>query len=115
MADDGDEVPIVAPRRIEILTGGAERRRWSDALKVKIVAQSYAPVVVVTELARRHGARASQVHAWRKAVREGRLVVPVGDGAMFAQVVVATASGPKPRTPPPLGHRDGNPGPLPTG
>lgn len=99
MADDGDEAPIAAPRRIEILTGGAERRRWPDALKVKIVAESYAPGVVVTELVRRHGALASQVHAWRKAVREGRLVAPVGDAAMFAQVVVAAAPDPKPRTP----------------
>lgn len=78
----------------------AERRRWPDASKVKIVAESYAPGVVVTELARRHGALASQVHAWRKAVREGRLVAPAGDGAMFARVIVAAAPDPKPRTPP---------------
>lgn len=71
MADDGDLALITAPRRIEILTGGAERRRWPDALKVKILAESYAPGVVVIELARRHCALASQIHAWRKEVREG--------------------------------------------
>jgi transposase len=103
--DEGDTPAVLAPRRIEILTGGVERRRWPDALKAKIVAESFAPGVVVTELARRYGAMASQVHAWRKAAREGRLELS-GDGApMFAQVVVAAPSEPKPKTPAPAGSK----------
>lgn len=103
--DEGETLAVLAPRRIEILTGGVERRRWPDALKARIVAESYAPGVVVTELARRHGALASQVHAWRKAAREGRLELP-GDGApMFAQVVVTGPSEPKPKTPAQAGSK----------
>jgi len=94
--DEGDR-PATTPRRIEILTGGVERRRWPDALKARIVAESYAPGVVVTELARRHGALASQIHAWRKAVREGRLVMPGHDASKFAQVIVAAPPQPTAR------------------
>lgn len=97
--DEGGTAEVMAPRRIEILTGGVERRRWPDALKARIVAESYAPGVVVTELARRRGALASQIHAWRKAAREGRLELP-GDGApAFAQVVVAATPQPTSQAP----------------
>jgi len=48
--------------------------------------------VVVTELARRHGACASQIHAWRKDAREGRLVLPQEAGPAFAPVVLACPS-----------------------
>jgi transposase len=74
------------------LTGGGERRRWSEALKAKLVAESLRPGVVVTELARRYGARASQIHLWRKDAREGRLVLP----ATFAEVVIAPPPLPAP-------------------
>ena len=97
MADDDEEAKIAAPRRIEILTSGGERQRWPSGLKAKIVAESYAPGVVVTELARRYGALASQVHAWRKAAREGRLVLPSEAMPAFAQVVVTPAPPPRPR------------------
>lgn len=103
--DEGGTLAVLAPRRIEILTGGVGRRRWPDGLKARIVAESHAPGVVVAELARRHGALASQVHAWRKAAREGRLGPP-GDGApMFAQVVVAAPPEPRSKVPAPAGSK----------
>lgn len=49
---------------------GASKRRAS------IVAESFAPGAAVAEVARRHGARAQQVHGWRRDAREGRLVLP---------------------------------------
>lgn len=107
MADDEGEPRATPPRRIEILTGGVGRRRWPDALKAKIVAESYAPGVVVAELARRHGALASQVHAWRKEARDGRLVLAGDEAAKFAQVVVAAPPDPKPRPTQPASSKAG--------
>lgn len=99
MAEHDAAEKISAPRRMEILTGGGERQRWPDAMKAKIVVESYAPGVVVTELARRYGALASQVHAWRKAAREGRLLLPSEPKPGFAQIVVAPAPpAPRPAT-----------------
>jgi hypothetical protein len=34
--DEGDTLAVLAPRRIEILTGGVGRRRWPDALKGRV-------------------------------------------------------------------------------
>src|SRR6202035_393319 len=40
--------------RIDIRTGIGRRRRWSDEAKGRVVAASYEPGAVVSEVARRH-------------------------------------------------------------
>lgn len=52
----------------EIL-GRERRRRWSDAEKAEIVAESFRPGVSVSWIARRRGVSASQLFNWRKAAR----------------------------------------------
>src|SRR5436190_15914655 len=48
-------VDVSAPRgRVEIRNGVGRRRRWSNADKGRIVAESFAPGAVVSEVARRH-------------------------------------------------------------
>ena len=48
-------VDASAPRgRVEIRSGVGRRRRWSNADKGRIVAESFAAGVVVSEAARRH-------------------------------------------------------------
>jgi transposase len=94
MVDHNDDPKPRAVRRIEGITdGGARRRRWSDQEKASIVAESFAPGAVVAEVARRHDARAQQVHGWRRDAREGRLVLPAEqrsqDLVSFAPVIVA--------------------------
>jgi transposase len=37
------------------LLGPVRRRRWSDEVKARIVAESFAPGAVVSDVARRHG------------------------------------------------------------
>lgn len=100
MVDHTDDPKPI--RRIEVITSTGRRRRWSDEEKARIVAESFAPGAVVTEVARRHDARAQQVHGWRRDAREGRLVLPAEEatGAVvsFAPVVISApdSSPPKP-------------------
>jgi transposase len=61
------------------------RRRWSEADKQQIVAETLAPGASVSEVARRHGMHPSQLFTWRRAAREGALN---GCGAQFAPVLV---------------------------
>ena len=52
--------------------GGKRRRarKWSDADKRRVVAESYAPGATVTAVARRNDVRANLMHEWRRRFRE---------------------------------------------
>jgi len=79
--DPNDE----AVRRIEVITGGGERRRrWSDDEKAEAVEESLRPGVVISQVARRRGPTPQQLFTWRREARQkaGFDTVP------FAPVVV---------------------------
>ena len=78
-------------RRLEVITGALGRRRWSPEAKARIVAESLAPGVVVSEVARRHELRPQQLFAWRHQARQGRLVLPAEE---LSFVPVVAAEGP---------------------
>lgn len=103
MVDHNDDPKRV--RRIEAITGGGRRRRWSDEEKARIVAESFAPGAVVAEVAHRYDARAQQVHGWRRDAREGRLVLPAAarpqELVSFAPIVIASPDSALPMKPAP--------------
>ena len=53
---------------IELITRGERRRRWTVEQKQTIAAQSLAPGVSATEVARQHGIGTGQLYNWRKAL-----------------------------------------------
>jgi transposase len=75
-------------RRLEVINGALGRRRWDGEAKARIVAESLAPGVVVSEVARRHDLRPQQLFAWRRQARRGRLALPAEELA-FVPVVAA--------------------------
>lgn len=73
--------------RIEVITGGGERRRrWSDDEKAEAIEESLRPGAVVSEVARRRGVAPQQLFSWRRAARRKA----VAEGA-FTPVVVEPA------------------------
>jgi transposase len=83
-------VDASGPRgRVEIRSGVGRRRRWSDAEKGRIVAESFAAGAVVSEVARRHEISPQHLFAWRKAARAGQLTLPADRAAMFVPVMLA--------------------------
>ena len=68
------------------------RRRWSEARKRLIVAESYQPGVSV--VARRHDVNANRVFGWRRQYRELARVV-----GGFVPVVVSSTEGAEPAKP----------------
>ena len=73
--------------RIDIQVGVGQRRRWSDEAKGRIVAESYAPGAVVSEVARWHGISPQHLFAWRKAARAGVLSLPADEAPLLVPVV----------------------------
>ena len=63
---------------VEVSQPSVRRRRWSDAIKARIVEESFAPDAVVSEVARRHDLSPQHLSAWRKAARCGLLKLPNG-------------------------------------
>ena len=71
--------------------GHRRRRRWSEARKRQIVAESYQPGVSVSVVARRHDVNANLVFSWRRQYRELARVV-----GGFVPVIVSSTEGAEP-------------------
>src|SRR3546814_7859813 len=56
----------VSVERMEVLSGVLPRRNWSAEIKERIVSETLAQGVTVTEVARRHEVDRSLVYRWRR-------------------------------------------------
>ena len=70
------------PQRIEVITRGERRRRWSVEEKQAIVAESAEPNVSIAGIARKHGIGTGQLYCWRHQF----LINHPGKAASFARV-----------------------------
>ena len=82
--------------RMEVLAGPTGQRRWSDAMKGRIIAWSLVPGVTVRPVAQRYGHKPNHLSSWRGLARAGKLVVSDFAGANFAAVVIADPLPPSP-------------------
>ena len=78
--------PIPKVSRLEVITTGS-RRRWTLEEKLRIVAESFSGHRAASSTARRYGLSSSQLFAWRKLAREGRLS-EVDEPSFAAAIVV---------------------------
>ena len=69
---------------------GRRRRRWSEAQKRQIVAETHEPGVSVPMVAQRYNLNANQIFRWRRLFREPERA---GGAGRFAAVVVEAAPG----------------------
>ena len=74
--------------RIEVLDGPTGRRRWPDAVKVRIVAESLQPGARVCDVALKYGLIARHLSEWRGLARKGKLVLPVDADPAFVPLLV---------------------------
>ncbi|RJL02858.1 IS66-like element accessory protein TnpA [Paracoccus siganidrum] len=72
MADGGDG--FVGRVEVERRTRGY--RRWPEAVKARIVAESFQPGVRVVDVAQRHDLAPHQLSDWRRQARQGLLALP---------------------------------------
>ena len=87
-------------QRIELITRGERRRRWSVEQKREIAAESLEPGISPITVARRYGISSGLLYTWRRHLLEGSLGTASRPVAKFARVeVLAMASQPAPATP----------------
>jgi len=82
------EVYLEPLDQVEVLTGPTGRRKWPDAVKGRLVAESMVPGVSVREVAERNGLVANRLSTWRSQAKRGMLIVPDLAGVDFASVVL---------------------------
>jgi transposase len=90
---------------IDLVVGPRGHRRWPDAVKAQIVAETLIEGASVGAAARRYDMRANHLSEWRRMAREGKLVLPaVSAEPSFAALVVRedVEATPDPDPPSPL-------------
>ena len=70
----------------------ARRRRWSEADRLRIVAESYEPGVSVSVVARRNDVNANLLFTWRR--RYGKRAAEAGSGRLVPVVVEPSGARP---------------------
>lgn len=55
-------------RRVEVITGGRRRRRWTNEEKARIAAESFEEGANISEVARRNGVSRGLLTVWRRQV-----------------------------------------------
>jgi transposase len=88
-------------QRIELITRGERRRRWSVEQKREIAAESLEAGISPITVARRYGISSGLLYTWRRHLLAGSLGVPRQPQAKFARVeVMAVPADPAPALPP---------------
>jgi transposase len=79
-------------RRLEVITGVGQRRRWTDEEKARIVAESLDPATTASAVARRYGLHASQLFTWRQQLQRHALRAETSGTPGFMPVLMAEDS-----------------------
>jgi transposase len=69
-AQDSSDRSGRSARRVEVIIGGNQRRRWSGEDKARITAASFVPGANIATVAREHGVSQGLLHYWRRCARE---------------------------------------------
>jgi transposase len=87
----------VLSQRIEVITRGERRRRWSIEQKREIAAESLEAGISPITVARRYAISSGLLYTWRRHLLDGSLGAPAQPVAKFARVeLVAMPTDPVP-------------------
>jgi transposase len=87
-AEDAHKIDRKSVRRprVELITRGERRRRWSIEQKQEIVAESLGPDTTPTEVARKHAISSGLLYTWRQRLLGAQIAPPARSAPTFAQL-----------------------------
>jgi transposase len=93
-AEDAHKIDRKSVRRprVELITRGERRRRWSIEQKQEIVAESLGLGTTPTEVARKHAISSGLLYTWRQQLLGAQIAPQARPAPTFAQVEIAGAS-----------------------
>ena len=80
-------------RRVEVLSGEPRRRRWTEAQKAAIVAESLVAGAVARHVALRHGLHPHQLYVWRRTLARDGDAGGAAAGCSFVPVALSQPEG----------------------
>jgi transposase len=78
--------------RVEIITRGEPRRRWTPEQKREIVAESLGPDLTPTEVARKYAISSGQLYTWRRELLSVQSTMVTRPVPQFAEVELESGS-----------------------
>jgi transposase len=78
--------------RVEIITRGEPRRRWTPEQKREIVAESLGPDLTPTEVARKYAISSGQLYTWRRELLSVQSTMVARSAPRFAEVELESGS-----------------------
>ena len=91
---------------VEIITDGGRRRRWSAAVKLRIVEETLDERASISVMVRRNGVAPNLLTRWRRLMLEGGAVAVSNDDEVTSNRSRAAARGAHPRAGAPARTQD---------
>lgn len=74
--------------QIAVYSGVERRRRWTDAERLEILSEAFAPGAIIARVARRHDVSTGQIYTWRRKLWGRPLTESDASALTFSEAVL---------------------------
>jgi transposase len=74
--------------QIAVYSGVERRRRWTDAERLEILSEAFAPGAIIAQVARRHDVSTGQIYTWRRKLWSRPPAGPDASALTFSEAIL---------------------------
>jgi transposase len=82
--------------QVAVYSGVERRRRWTDAERLEILSEAFAPGATIAQVARRHDVSTGQIYTWRRKLLASSPAGPEPSALTFSEAVLVDDPTPTP-------------------
>lgn len=86
--------------QVAVYSGVERRRRWTDAERLEILSEAFAPGATIAQVARRHDVSTGQIYTWRRKLLASSPAGPEPSALTFSEAVLVDDPTPTPSSVP---------------